>query len=475
MATNSAALFETIRSYGITAKTLNRMATWSEEKLFNLLEASRQAMPEIEAVRDGPFTFVANDSLSGRSVPLSTAEMRLAKAAQLARFAALYADTLLIRDPFEWYPHTHLIGTHTAIALEIEASDFADQSFRRRLMDDVRLVLFLEPLFAAGLAGFTKSAQHWCPSCVRASEESGQLDQLLEEPAEIAWQRRVAKMVRHIEHVFLRQGTTYVHQHGDHAHASIFVPEGLLEYDQMQRTLQLPPRLAKKAQEPIELSVRDARALRVFADEVDRIVDDISTQNATANRYNCHYITDRSIDFELMNIVRNRAAKSFNSAAVDALSHPLAFVDNVPLDHILKLRREEGEAFLVYRDAVRKVLSDAYGKTDKVLREAFDDEIRPELNKIDLTMKNARKQIAISTLIDVNIVLASVSIAAFSGLLPPEIGVPSELINVGAALGGWQGARGLASKIPGLRAVPKEVSDNKYAFLWKVRNQTQRA
>jgi hypothetical protein len=169
-----------------------------------------------------------------------------------------------------------------------------------------------------------------------------------------------------------------------------------------------------------------------------------------------------------MNLVSNKAARHFNRVAVDALSHPLPFVDDVPIERILKVRQQEGEAFLVYRDAVRKLLSAADAKTSKELREAFDDEIRPELNKIDLTLKNTRKALSRGTLVDAAIVFASVSIAAFSGLLPPTLGLPPGVLDVGAALGGWQGARGLVSKLSSRRTTPKDVADNKYAFLWRM-------
>jgi hypothetical protein len=206
----------------------------------------------------------------------------------------------------------------------------------------------------------------------------------------------------------------------------------------------------------------------LFASEIDRIIDDISTQNAAANRFNCQYITDRSIDLELMDIVSDRNARAFNRAAADALSHPLAFIDNVPLERLLKIRKRDGEAFLVYRDAMRKILAQARGKTSMELREAFEEEIRPELNKIELLLKNARRLTAVSTLTDVAVIAASVSVAAFSGLLPSGL-VPPELVNVGAALGGWQGVKGLASNVARLRTAPKEVSENRFAFLWKVK------
>lgn len=473
MAGNSSELFEAIRSHGITTKTLERSASWSDQRLFSLVEELRQTTTEPKNISQGPFSFAANDSLSGRSIPFCEGEARVTKVAQLARFAALYADSLLLRDPFEWYPQPQVAvdnnGNRTLVSRGLEPRDFSNQQLRRHLIDDLRLLLFLEPLFASGIAGFSKSVMHWCPNCVRAAADSGILSSLVAEPDEIAWQRRIAKLVRHIERTFLERGTTLVHQHGDHAHATIFMPEGMFEYNQVQTTLNLPQRLAKKATEPITASIRDARRLRLFNDEIDRVIDDISTQNATANHFNCQYITDRAIDLELMDMVSNRRVRSFNRAAVDALSHPLPFVDQVPLSRLLKLRKGSGESFLVYRDTVRSVLSSAEGKSSTELREAFDDAIRPELNKIDLTLKNARRQMATSALIDLTIAFASVSIAAFSGLLPAKLGIPKEVLDVGAALGGWQSAKSLASKIAEIRSTPKEVNESKYAFLWKVR------
>jgi hypothetical protein len=473
LAGNSNELFEAIRANGITTKTLERLASWSDQRLFSLLEELRQTTTEPENICQGPFSFAANDSLSGRSIPFCSGEARVTKVAQLARFAALYADSLQLRDPFEWYPQPEMAvdkdGNQTQVSRGLEPHDFSNQEVRRHLIDDLRLLLFLEPLFASGIAGFSKSVMHWCPNCVRVAADTGALSALVEEPDEIAWQRRIAKLVRHIEKVFLERGTTLVHQHSDHAHATIFMPEGMFEYNQFQATLNLPPYLSKKATEPIKASIRDARKLHLFNNEIDRIIDDISTQNATANRFNCQYITDRAIDLELMDMVSDRRARSFNRAAVDALSHPLAFVDQVPLDRLLKLRKDNGEAFLVYRDTMQSVLSSAKGKSSPELREAFDDAIRPELNKIDLTLKNARRQMATSTLIDLTLAFASVSIAAFSGLLPAKLGIPKEILDVGAALGGWQSAKSLASKIAQIRLMPKEINDNKYAFLWKMR------
>src|SRR4051812_34073821 len=86
---NNSELFEAIRSHGISTKTLERLASWSDQRLFSLLEELRQTTTEPENISQGPFSFAANDSLSGRSIPFCAGEARVTKVAKLARFAAL--------------------------------------------------------------------------------------------------------------------------------------------------------------------------------------------------------------------------------------------------------------------------------------------------------------------------------------------------------------------------------------------------
>ena len=128
----------------------------------------------------------------------------------------------------------------------------------------------------------------------------------------------------------------------------------------------------------------------------------------------------------------------------------------------------------MYRDAVRNILVSAQDKSSTELREAFDDVIRPELNKINLTIKNARKLLTTSALTDVTIAIVSVSIAAFSGLLPANLGIPKEMLDIGAAIGGWQSVKDLALKVTEIHAKPKEVNDNRFAFLWKMKQEVTR-
>jgi hypothetical protein len=58
LAGNNSELFEATRSHGITTKTLERLASWSNRRLFSLLEELRQTTTEPKNISQGPFSGV---------------------------------------------------------------------------------------------------------------------------------------------------------------------------------------------------------------------------------------------------------------------------------------------------------------------------------------------------------------------------------------------------------------------------------
>jgi hypothetical protein len=76
---NNSELFEAIHSKSVTIKNLERIESWSNEKLFGFLDELSEKTTEPNNISQGLFTFAANDSLSGRSVPFSNGETRIKK------------------------------------------------------------------------------------------------------------------------------------------------------------------------------------------------------------------------------------------------------------------------------------------------------------------------------------------------------------------------------------------------------------
>jgi hypothetical protein len=214
----------------------------------------------------------------------------------------------------------------------------------------------------------------------------------------------------------------------------------------------------------------DIDAKSKWADEiidhyVHPILDDVLLHNWYSNRYGCNYLTAREIDLNLISNINDENTNGASLALSKAFGHSLPMIENISIDGLLKLRTEEAEAFHVYRDALSKGLETAGCTDGKLYQQIFDDIVRPEVNKIDSTIKNSRKLLKESIRQDIVFGAGFVSVGLFSGILPPNIG------QILAALGGFKYVSGLLDKTNQLFKEPPHIRDNKYYFLWKVQNR----
>jgi hypothetical protein len=141
----------------------------------------------------------------------------------------------------------------------------------------------------------------------------------------------------------------------------------------------------------------------------------------------------------------------------------------LPFADLVRLRRDEGEVFQVYRDAVARVLREVTPKDGRRVRQAFEDTVLPELNKIDAVVRNAQRKLRRSLTIDLLSGVGAVTIGLFSGILTPAAGA------LLAGLGGTGFVGKALRDLEALRSEPKEsVRDNPYYFLWKARDHARR-
>ncbi|MEG0486215.1 MAG: hypothetical protein RR576_12290, partial [Oscillospiraceae bacterium] len=127
-----------------------------------------------------------------------------------------------------------------------------------------------------------------------------------------------------------------------------------------------------------------------------------------------------------------------------------------------KLRCQDGESFKVYRDSINKLLANISTYDSKDIANFQRDVIIPEINKMDLTIKNSRKAILGSTAFDFAFWNASISIGIFSGLLPlkaaPILG----------AVGGLSTIKDIASKAKDCIFSNNSIKNENFYFLWKL-------
>jgi hypothetical protein len=466
-----ATVFDILDHAEINAENASKVQTFSRKKLFSILESAAASIPEFTHTPSSTFTFAANDSLSGLPAPFDNRSARLKSADDLARFAALYADAILVRDPLHQYFNQEDAVDSNGRRIIVKPAltqSMLNKDLKQSITTDFEVLLKLRPLFDAGIAHFVKPQIDACPVClhrvVAVDKAAG-----VELPFQVTeWHERVVRMVEYLERAYVEQGMILGHRHGDHAHAIIGSPPGMMEYDNFQRNADLDGIILPDDQ-PHPLTLEQVRASSILSPEVERVVSDVFNQLSFATTHRARPITNRRIDADLARAALATVEEPLGARAFDALAHPVEFIHNVSIESLCLLRRREPEAFEVYRDAVTLALKQAGKEDEGKMRQAVNDIIRPELNRIAQKLRTSRKALGLSLATDVAVTAGAASIALLSGMLSSSFEIPAGLAEVGAAIGGWSGIKGIVSKAPQLFGPNKEVMENPYYFLWKAR------
>jgi hypothetical protein len=179
------------------------------------------------------------------------------------------------------------------------------------------------------------------------------------------------------------------------------------------------------------------------------------------------YLTDHTPDIAVLKKTTEQKFPEINASLLEGLSHNLPFIDNAPLSRLIEFRKKEGEAFRVYRDSLRLALKSVQNTTENISGEVFSDVVLPELNKIDNTIKNSRKILKRRLSEELIISVGSIGLGLFAGLVSPTFGACI------GAVGGLRSVPGLVKDAASIFSEPLEIRNNSYYFLWKVREETR--
>ena len=385
------------------------------------------------------FSFSANASLAGLPFPCEAIKCRMNNVEQLARFAALYSDRVIIPSPFDHYLESG--------SIQIE-----------RLIGDIMILNYLRPLVQADIVGFSTNTFLICKNCLR---ELTRIENDFSSKLSIIEPIIKEEYLRNIKAMLVWEGTPVIYITGPHSygfHGSMvikfryYIPKEILAVLDKKKSVELSPEIMKQT---------------FLSALISPILDDLTIQNITLNNTDYNYLTDRNIDVQLIDALNVGEKATISKALIEGLVHKIPLIANARLDNILKLRQEEGESFLVYRDAVSSFLDQAGNLTQSQFREAYRDVIQPEVNKINLTISNNRKAIMGSLRDDLIILAGAISFGIYTGILSTD--ASKFLANIGACTVG--GASFLANEYAKAKKLfnePDSVKGNKFYFLWKL-------
>jgi len=255
-------------------------------------------------------------------------------------------------------------------------------------------------------------------------------------------------------------------RNGDDAFVVVNGPEGLLENGEYSLHY-LPERIARNiGRRGRHIFYPSERRFIVRRLIVDPIVSDLMSQQFMARVWRTRYLSSRRRDLELLNKINAGRERVVSDSLVRALEHALPVVFGLKPESMIKLREKEGEAFQVYRDALDKVLKGA-GKSEAEIREAFNDVVRPEINKLEAAVVSSRK-IARSA-IGEKIIFGSglMAVGLLANVIPTGFGAAASW------LGGAAFANELLREASKLIREPPEVRQSDFYFLWKLQQRAR--
>ena len=133
-------------------RTAGILAGWEPTKIGDFCLEISERLPRPTCIPKSPFSFMGNSSLGGDSLPCSAPYCRMNTVDSMARFAAVYADAVILPDQFD--------ELHEGIGTKYLENFCMDVAIH------VHILQYLRPLIEDGLITFGRTAhRHHCTSC----------------------------------------------------------------------------------------------------------------------------------------------------------------------------------------------------------------------------------------------------------------------------------------------------------------------
>lgn len=434
------------------AETINEetFASWKIDDYGDFLENLLPLIPRSYSKAAGPLEFITNSSLAGGKHPCAAVACRLEAARKLADFAALYAKTVLIPDPFEL----------------LVLRDVDIDVLRHEVYVNILIFLALQPLIESGIIKFSRSSFSFCQSCYR--NIVGELDNV--------WKQKIENLDQHLYERYVNEVDFTALDEDGSISVKVEGPPDLVEHGiTYLHFFDVPNYVKRKSRgKSPKFSKKNLHAhkdlIRFFT---NTIVEDVWRQNFYTSLSNHSYLTQRDIEFDAARYLSSTDSDIVLSPGIARkslpnISYSLPILPNVDLPTLVKLRLSEIEAFSVYQDSLSEALTNVQGARFDDYQTISLDVIEPNIHKIEYEVKKARRRLKLSIGEDVVMAAGVVGIGLFSGVLPPNIG------QIIGAIGGFHYGREVLSKVRKLLSESDVAMANNFYFLWKARKASKR-
>lgn len=440
---------------------------WSIKQILDFNDSFYELMPTIKSVeRDiEKFRFVVNSNLSAQVWGACQEwHCRLRSIDKLSRFAALYSDSVYIQDYY----------------MPDLADLFREDESEARLLyaGNLIVLLYLRPLIESGIVVLIDHpAHHICPNCwaKKYSNLNKQIESARNNFSSLATKYlRETTAYLNVDEL-MRYGFPAIHFHSSaeifHNGQTVWVPSKIPTWMKQK----IKNTLAQK-NKPRKIVFTENEILKtdVIQVELDTALNDILMQKMYSQgmQLNTKYLTDRDIDFQILNFMADCAAtdadSNINTSLASNLLYEMPIIQDVPITYLLEVRKNNYDAFTIFNNSMSKLVNKYVAQhkifTEREAQQLYLDEIKPQVDKLNRKVSTIRCKAAKKLARDIAISASVVTIGLFIDIIPPAI------TNVLTAMGIFQ-TKDIPSSVTNIVSAENEIRDEDLYFLWKLKKK----
>jgi hypothetical protein len=389
------------------------------------------------------FNFLAGSAIRGDSCCLQP-ECQAAKLHSFSRFAALYADRVVL-------------------PVEFVFSVFDDID-RFRFAHTINAINYLRPLIEAGIVTPQLEPTCICSDCLQKRGVS--LDRITSEVNGF-WRERAGEF-----------RMVYTNESGKPPSLLITGPEAFLPHGGIRMMFRDPLeniRSRTKAAPgqagvvvPKSTIVREGLLATVFHE----FKSDLMAQQIYGLKYGATYLTDSPGQAAFFGELKARGESMANAARLCAhLAHSVPLFSDVSVEKALEIRLREPDAFVRYRSALNKIVRDHVrsgtflGEEDAT--QLYHDVLRPEIAKLKSDALARQRASRRKALAKIGCSFAAITLGVVNGLLP------TELAKLFTAVGGFSLLKEIGEAVADIQRKPNEVRNHDLYFLLETEHRGQ--
>lgn len=441
---------------------------WSLNQIKKFIDTFDEIIDNQEPNLDiSPFSFIPNSNMSAQHLFCNEWNCRLNRADHLCRFAAFYADSILIPNYFAYLGH---LSKHT--------SRYEDVDFRYQFVGDLKILNKIKPLLENGIIKLIQPLNPGitlCPTCAKElSPEFRDLDQRLHKHVQVLCKECIPHTKGTLR-FWQKSQNCNIYDVEVNGHEDLFEDGTILRIPETQ----LPEILFKKIKNTskndlkrgIILSNEDVEKSYILNGEFERIIIDLWTKHYLCKTLNINikYLTNREIDASFVSIMtQNEQLRNYNQIVHDNIMCELPILNELPLDTILTIRQNEHDSFLVFRDSINSAIKECLAKdtalTSSIARDIYNDIVQPKLNILNSKFENIRSSHLRQARQEIHIARGLLTFGIFCLFLAPVAAT------IPLTIGGAEFIKGIKS-ISDASVTPQELRNDDYFFLWKLINK----